>query len=246
MPQIVLRGVSKAYGPEMVLSQVDLSLTDGATTALVGPSGAGKSTLLQLINGLVRPGAGTVEVFGRPIDYARLPELRLRIGYAVQGNGLFPHLRAGDNMTLLARLAGWPRDRIRARASELMELVGLPASYSQRYPHELSGGQQQRVGLCRAMMLDPPMLLLDEPFASLDAPSRREIHAEFLRLQAWAPRTVVLVTHDASEAMRLAQRVVILRQGGIVQHATVAEVAGQPANDFVRELFQTTACEDLK
>src|ERR1700691_3289864 len=195
MAQIILKGVSKTYGKEAALRDVTVEFGDGVTTALAGPSGSGKSTLLQLINGLVRPSTGTVYVFGKPIDYGRLPELRRQIGYAVQGTGLFPHLNVEKNITLLARLIGWGTDRIRGRAEELMSLVGLSWNYAVRFPHELSGGQQQRVGLCRAMMLNPPIFLLDEPFGALDPVTRREIHQEFLRLQASEPRTMVLVTH---------------------------------------------------
>src|SRR5262245_37479995 len=160
MAQISFDRVSKLYGEEKALHEVSLTLVDDVTTAVVGPSGSGKSTLLQLINGLVRPSQGSVRVFGQPIDYQQLPRLRLQIGYAVQGTGLFPHLTVEGNVTLLARLARWDPERIRARAEELMKLVGLPAEYARRYPHELSGGQQQRVGLCRAMMLGPRVFLL--------------------------------------------------------------------------------------
>jgi osmoprotectant transport system ATP-binding protein len=238
MPQILLDRVSKSYGPHTALADVDLTLADDVTTALVGPSGSGKSTLLQLINALVRPERGTVHVFGVPIDYDRLPELRRRIGYSVQGTGLFPHMTVGQNVSLLARLTGWDRKRTVDRAAELMKLVGLPVEYAHRYPHELSGGQQQRVGLCRAMMLDPAIFLLDEPFGALDPITRSEIHAEFLRLQSLAPRTIVLVTHDLREAMKLAQRLVILESGRVVQHGPCAEVLRAPANDFVRSFFQ--------
>src|SRR5919197_132224 len=144
MAQIAFERVTKCYAQEKALQDVSLSFVDDITTAVVGVSGSGKSTLLQLINGLVRPSRGTVHVFGKPIDYRHLPELRRQIGYAVQGTGLFPHLTVEGNITLLARLAGWDRDRIAARAGELMRLVGLPAEYARRYPHELSGGQQQR------------------------------------------------------------------------------------------------------
>src|ERR1700751_5932675 len=156
MSEVVLKGVSKAYHKEAALRDVTVAFVDGVTTAVVGPSGSGKSTLLQLINGLVRPGSGTVQVFGNPIDYDRLPQLRRQIGYAVQGTGLFPHLTVERNITLLARLVGWDAERSRRRAQELMERVGLPWAFATRYPHQLSGGQQQRVGLCRAMMLQPP------------------------------------------------------------------------------------------
>ncbi len=149
MPEILFQDVSKIYIKEAALRDVTVGFVDGVTTAVVGPSGSGKSTLLQLINGLVRPSSGTVHVHGKPINYDRLPELRRQIGYAVQGTGLFPHLTVERNITLLARLVGWKAGRIRARAQELMERVGLPWMFATRYPHELSGGQQQRVGLCR-------------------------------------------------------------------------------------------------
>ncbi len=238
MPQILFEHVSKSYGPEPALRDVDLAFTDGATTALIGPSGSGKSTLLQLINGLERPTSGTVHVFGKPIDYRRLPELRRQIGYAVQGTGLFPHLTVAANIDLVARLEGWDRERCTARAGELMDRVGLPRDFGRRYPHELSGGQQQRVGLCRAMMLNPPVFLLDEPFGALDPVTRGDIHEEFLRLQASEPRTIVLVTHDLREAMKLAQYLVILGGGRVVQHGPCAEVVRQPADEFVRNFFR--------
>src|SRR6516225_3013644 len=238
MPEIVFQGVSKSYGKDAALHDVTVAFEDGVTTAVVGPSGGGKSTLLQLINGLVRPSTGTVRVFGKPIDYDRLPELRRQIGYAVQGTGLFPHLTALRNITLLATLVGWDVGRVEKRARELMKLVSLPWEYGARYPHQLSGGQQQRVVLCRAMMLDPPIFLLDEPFGALDPITRHEIHEEFLRLQALAPRTIVLVTHDLREAVKLAQRLVILERGRVVQQGPCAEVLRAPANEFVRSFFQ--------
>jgi osmoprotectant transport system ATP-binding protein len=194
---------------------------------------------LQLINGLVRPTEGTVHVFGRPIDYGRLPELRRRIGYAVQGTGLFPHLTVERNITLLARLVGWDTDRIRGRAQELLSLVGLSWDHANRYPHELSGGQQQRVGLCRAMMLNPPIFLLDEPFGALDPVTRQEIHQEFLRLQASEPRTMILVTHDLREAIKLAQRLLVLDHGHIVQHGPCEEIVHTPTDEFVGAFFRS-------
>jgi osmoprotectant transport system ATP-binding protein len=239
MPHIVLDDVSKSYGQEEALRAAHVEFADGVTTAVVGTSGSGKSTLLQVINGLVRPSAGTVHVFGKPIDYGRLPELRRQIGYAVQGTGLFPHLTVEKNITLLARLVGWSKDRSRTRAMELMNLVGLPWDYAARYPFELSGGQQQRVGLCRAMMLNPPIFLLDEPFGALDPVTRQEIHQEFLRLQASEPRTIVLVTHDLREALKLAQRLAVLDRGRIVQHGPCEEIVEAPATEFVRTFFRS-------
>jgi osmoprotectant transport system ATP-binding protein len=239
MAQVSLENVSHRYAAEPALQDVTLAFVDDVTTAVVGPSGSGKSTLLQLINGLVRPNQGKVCVFGKPLDYSRLPELRRQIGYAVQGTGLFPHLTVEGNITLLARLVGWDRDRIRARAETLMTRVNLPLDYARRYPHELSGGQQQRVGLCRAMMLNPRIFLLDEPFGALDPITRAEIHQEFVRLQASEARTIILVTHDLSEARKLAQRVVVLDRGRLVHHGTFAEVLEGPAEGFVRTFFQS-------
>ena len=239
MSQIILKRVSKSYGGEAALRDVDVEFAAGVTTAVVGPSGSGKSTLLQLINGLVRPDEGSVHVFDQPIDYRRLPELRRQIGYAVQGTGLFPHLTVERNVTLLARLVGWNKERIRLRAEELLNLVGLSWDYAARFPHELSGGQQQRVGLCRAMMLNPAIFLLDEPFGALDPVTRQEIHQEFLRLQASEPRTMVLVTHDLREAVKLAQRMMVLDHGRIAQHGPCAEIVNAPADEFVRTFFRS-------
>jgi osmoprotectant transport system ATP-binding protein len=238
MPEICFQNVTKSYGKEAALHDLTVAIEDGVTTAVVGPSGSGKSTLLQLINGLVRPSAGTVQVFGQPINYDRLPQLRRLIGYAVQGTGLFPHLTVERNITLLARLEGWSNDRIRTRAQDLMQRVGLPWTFATRYPHQLSGGQQQRVGLCRAMMLQPPLFLLDEPFGALDPVTRNEIQEEFLRLQQSEPSTMVLVTHDLREALRLAQRLIVLDRGRIAQHGTGSVIVNTPANEFVRSFFQ--------
>ncbi len=239
MTQIALENISKSYGDVQALQDIDLIFTDDVTTAVVGPSGSGKSTLLQTINGLVRPSRGSVVVFGKPINYQRLPELRLRIGYAVQGTGLFPHLTVETNIALLARLAKWDAERIKVRTEELMKLVNLPLSYAERYPHELSGGEQQRVGLCRAMILQPQIFLLDEPFGALDPMTRNEIQREFLHLQRSEARTIVLVTHDLREALKLAQRLVVLDRGRLVQHGTCGEILENPANGFVHSFFQS-------
>jgi osmoprotectant transport system ATP-binding protein len=238
-PEIVFEEVTKTYNKQRALDAVSLRLEGNVTTSVVGPSGSGKSTLLQLINGLERPDTGSIRVDGNPIDYHRLPEMRRGMGYAVQGTGLFPHLNVFRNISLLAALAGWEKDRIRERVATLMELVDLPSAYVRRYPYELSGGEQQRVGLCRAMMLNPRFLLLDEPFGALDPITRNEIHREFLKLQQPEPRTVVLVTHDLREAIKLGQNLVILDKGKVVQRGSCEEVARSPANDFVRDLLNT-------
>ena len=239
MSQIHLSEVTKSYDGKDVVDRIDLAIESDTTTAVVGPSGSGKTTLLQLINGLVRPDHGRVHVFGRSIDYDALPQLRLKIGYAVQGTGLFPHMTVWKNITILARLNNWQRQRVDERGRHLMELAGLPATMAARYPHELSGGEQQRVGLCRAMMLDPTIFLLDEPFGALDSITRDEIHREFLHIQRTEPRTIVLVTHDMREALRLAERVVIVDQGRVVQDSAREEIIANPANNFVRNLVHS-------
>lgn len=239
MTQIRLHDVSKHYDDEVAVDGVDLDFENGAVTAVVGPSGSGKSTLLQLINGLVRPTRGRVSVFGKAIDYDHLPELRRDIGYAVQGTGLFPHMTVEGNVSLLARIAAWDQERLQGRLATLMELVGLPPEYRSRYPHELSGGQQQRVGLCRAMMLNPPVFLLDESFGALDPVTRAEIHEEFLHLQEVEPRTIVLVTHDLREALKLSRRLVVLDDGRVAQHGTSDAILNRPESDFVRDFFHS-------
>jgi osmoprotectant transport system ATP-binding protein len=239
MPRIALQNVTHRYGGETALRSVSISFEDDVTTAIVGRSGSGKSTLLQCINGLVRPGEGTVRVFDAPLDYNDLPAIRRRIGWAVQGTGLFPHMTVAGNITLLGRINGWDAVRMRERMAELMRLVELPGAFADRYPQELSGGEQQRVGLCRAMMLDPPVFLLDEPFGALDSITRSEIHGEFERLQRHAPRTIILVTHDLREAVRLAQRLVILDGGALAQHDSVENVLAAPASPAVAELVDS-------
>lgn len=241
MPSVVLDNVVKRYEQETALAGVSLAIPEKIITAIVGPSGSGKSTLLQTINGLVRPDAGTIEVFGQPIDYAHIETLRRRIGYAVQGIGLFPHMKAWRNITLLAEFEGWERERIEKRGRELMALVGLDERYASRYPHELSGGQQQRVGLCRAMMLNPPLFLLDEPFAAVDPITREEIHDELLKAQGIEPRSIVIVTHDIREALALGQYLVIMDRGRILQQGDRTHVLANPGSDFIRRLFEKYA-----
>ncbi len=238
MAHIELRGVSKHYEKITAVESVNLSFTDDITTALIGPSGSGKSTLLQLINGLARPDSGEVHLFGRRLAYDQIAHLRRRIGYAVQGTGLFPHLTVGENIGLLARIEKWDSPKRRRRIEELMRLVELPQEYAERYPHELSGGEKQRVGLCRAMVLGPPVFLLDEPFGALDPITRREIHGEFKRLQKSEARTIVMVTHDLREALSLADQIVVMHKGRVVQNGPSGEVVENPANSFIRRFFE--------
>lgn len=196
-----------------------------------------KTSLLHHINGLLMPDAGNVEVFGEPIDYEHLPELRRRMGYAVQSVGLFPHLTIADNIALVAQLSEWAVPRIRERSQHLMEMMRLNTALLDRFPHELSGGQRQRVGICRAMMLNPDLLLLDEPFSGVDPITRTRIHENFLTLLETEPASAVIVTHDIREAIRLASSIVIMEEGHILQTGTVSDTLENPASESIARLF---------
>lgn len=237
------RSVSLHRGDVLALDDVTLSLPLGQTTAVLGASGSGKSTLVQLIIGLLRPDSGVVKTLGEPIDFDNPRPMRKRIGYAIQDVSLFPHLDVRSNILLPAALSGWGKAEQTARLDELLQLMRLPASVVDRYPHELSGGQQQRAGLCRAMVLRPELLLLDEPFSGLDTMTRKSIHEQFLDMQRQAPVSTVLVTHDPQEAINLSHDLVVIRSGRVQQYGTVSEVTGNPANDYVRDLC--TALESL-
>lgn len=235
--------VSLRRGGILALDAVTLALPLGQTTAVLGASGSGKSTLVQLIIGLLRPDTGTVKTLGEPIDFADPRPMRKRIGYAIQDVSLFPHLDVRSNILLPARISGWSAAEEAARLEDLLQLMHLPADVLDRYPHELSGGQQQRAGLCRAMMLRPELLLLDEPFSGLDTMTRKSIHEQFLDMQQRAPISTVLVTHDPQEAINLSHSLVVLKAGRVQQYGPVAEVIAEPANEYVRELC--TALESL-
>jgi osmoprotectant transport system ATP-binding protein len=215
---ISFSAVSKSFAKETVLQSLSLDLPDKQLTAVIGRSGCGKSTLIKMINGLLKPDSGEVALGGAALDYSDLPRLRRGIGYAVQGTGLFPHLSAADNIALLGQLEGWQPARIEARIDELLPLVQLDPAILQRFPNQLSGGQQQRVGLCRALILNPSLLLLDEPFAALDPLTRLEVQDQLLAMQRAEPRTCVLVTHDMAEAMRLADNILVMGHGEILAH----------------------------
>jgi osmoprotectant transport system ATP-binding protein len=227
--------VSKRFGPIVALDSITLVCGSGRTTALLGPSGCGKSTLLRLAIGLLLPDAGAVRVDGRNMEVQRFTELRQRIGYVIQEGGLFPHLDVEANVTLMARHLRWDPGRISQRYRELRELVKLPASASARLPEELSGGQRQRVSLMRALMLDPQLLLLDEPLGALDPMIRRDLQHDLAQLFAGLKRTVVLVTHDIAEAGLLADTLVLLNSGRIVQQGSLADLLDRPQGPFVSE-----------
>lgn len=207
---------SRQEGPP-VLSGLDLSVEPGVVLALVGRSGAGKSTILKLINRLLLPSSGAVLMDGRDTRTWDPYELRRRTGYVLQDVGLFPHMTVGRNVGVIPRLAGWAPERVTERTKELLSLVGLsPDTYADRFPHELSGGERQRVGVARALALDPPVLLMDEPFGALDPLTRAEMHREFRRIQDRVRKTVVIVTHDMAEAFALSQRIGVLYDGRLI------------------------------
>lgn len=227
--------VSKNYpNGTTAVDDLSLELAEGGITVLVGPSGCGKTTTLRMINRMVEPTAGTVSLRGRDIREVNAPELRRGIGYVIQHAGLFPHRTILDNIATVPLLLGWSRKKARARAAELLELVGLPAEMAGRYPSQLSGGQQQRVGVARALGADPPVLLMDEPFSAVDPIVRAELQAEFIRLQKELHKTIVFVTHDIDEAIKLGDNIAVFRTGGtLAQFDTPERLLASPADDFV-------------
>lgn len=204
---------------------------------LLGPSGCGKTTLLKMINRIQEPTSGTIEIDGVDVLARNPAELRREIGYVIQQTGLFPHMTVAANIAVVPKLLKWDRERIEQRMQELLDLVGLPpADYAHRYPGQLSGGEQQRVGLARALAVQPPTMLMDEPFGALDAITRRRLQDELARIHKAVSQTVVFVTHDIEEALRLADRIAILRAGKVEQFGTPLEIMQAPANEFVADL----------
>ena len=228
-----LRGVTKRFGAVEVLRAIDLTAAAGLTTVLIGPSGCGKSTVLRLMIGLLSPDAGAVRFDGAPVGAGSVDAVRRRTGYVIQDGGLFPHLGARANIVLMARHRGWDATRIEARVAELVALTRFPADALHRYPVELSGGQRQRVSLMRALMLDPDVILLDEPLAALDPLVRAELQTDLRAIFRALGKTVVLVTHDLTEAGRLGDVIVLLRDGAVVQQGTLAELVRAPREPFV-------------
>lgn len=232
---LAFTNVRRCFGDVAAVDGVSLALPAGATTVLIGPSGCGKSTLLRLAVGLVTPEAGTVTVFGETLAAGNLLTLRRRMGYVIQGGGLFPHLTAAGNATLLVRHLGWDEARIEDRQAQLAALVQLPRELLQRYPLELSGGERQRVSLLRALMPDPGLLLLDEPLVALDPIIRVDLQAVLKRVFAALGKTVLLVTHDLAEAAYFGSHIVLMRAGRIVQQGAMQDFIRQPAEPFVTQ-----------
>ncbi|PPD58512.1 ABC transporter ATP-binding protein [Dehalogenimonas etheniformans] len=237
---IELLDVSKDYGTTHALRGVSITIPRGQVTVLIGPSGCGKTTFLRVINRLVTPTAGKVLIDGQDNTGIKSEDLRRGIGYAIQGVGLFPHWTVAGNIATVPKLIGWQRERIEKRVRELLELVGLsPKDYANRYPAELSGGQAQRVGVARALAADPPILLMDEPFGAVDPLTRIRLQNEFMRIQSRLKKTVIFVTHDLEEAIRLADRIAIMAAGEIVQYDTPENILSKPANKYVHDFVGT-------
>jgi osmoprotectant transport system ATP-binding protein len=234
---IAIDAVEKTYDGRRALGPVSLDVAGGARVAIVGPSGCGKSTLLRVILGLVSPDAGRVTVGGEPVDPRTKIAVRRRVGYVVQDGGLFPHLTAEGNLTLVARHLGWEEARIARRVGELAEMTGIDRAALARWPAQLSGGQKQRVGVMRALFLDPDVVLMDEPLGALDPITRRKLQSELRMLFRSLAKTLVLVTHDVAEAAFLSEEAVVMRDGCIVQRGTVEAMTRSPHDDFVRDLL---------
>jgi osmoprotectant transport system ATP-binding protein len=238
--EIVFDRVTKRYAGREAAAISDLSLEIPAGTfcVLVGPSGGGKTTALKLVNRLIPFDEGDIRIDGRSILELPVVELRRGIGYVIQNVGLFPHMTVADNIATVPRLLGWPKERSKGRAAELLELVGLDPGYAKRYPAELSGGQRQRVGLARALAADPPLLLMDEPFGALDPITRSRLQQELRRLHREVAKTVIFVTHDIDEAILMGDRIAILREGGILaQYDTPDAILAHPADEFVAQFI---------
>ncbi|MBB71125.1 MAG: glycine/betaine ABC transporter ATP-binding protein [Legionellales bacterium] len=241
---ITLKHLSKSFdnGQSYVVNDVSLEIARGEILVLLGSSGSGKTTTMKMINRLVEPTSGDITIDGKPILEQNPVQLRRSIGYVFQGIGLFPHMTLAQNITVVMKLMKAPRDARDARARELLDLVNLPPDqFAERYPHELSGGQRQRVGVARALATDPDYLLMDEPFGALDAITRDELQEEILRLNKELHKTIVFVTHDLFEALRLGDRIAIMHEGRVEQVGCKDDILSHPATDFVQDLFAKPA-----
>lgn len=234
---IEFHDVSKVFAGQQAVSDLNLTFAEGAFSVLIGTSGSGKSTTLKMINRLVEHDSGRIRFAGQEIRSLPVLELRRRMGYAIQSIGLFPHWTVARNIATVPQLQKWSKQKIADRVDELMALLGLEPALRERYPHQLSGGQQQRVGVARALAANPEVLLMDEPFGALDPVTRGALQLEMTRIHRILGRTIILVTHDIDEALRLADRLVLMDNGRVVQQGSPLELLTQPATPFVREFF---------
>ncbi|WP_455383042.1 betaine/proline/choline family ABC transporter ATP-binding protein [Salinispira pacifica] len=233
---IEFRGVSKYYGDFRALDNLSFTVEEGKVCVLIGPSGCGKSTTLRLINRMIEPSSGEILVDGRNVRTVRSEKLRRGVGYVIQNVGLLPHMTVEQNVSIVPRLLGWDDRKMKDRSDELLDLVGLaPDQYRSKYPHQLSGGEAQRIGVARALAANPPILLMDEPFGAVDPLNRETLQGEFTSIQRKLKKTVIFVTHDLDEAIRVADTVVLMQSGRIVQHDTPERLLAQPKNQFARD-----------
>jgi len=241
MSMIEIRNVTKRYGTAAVVDDVSMDVEKGSITAVVGTSGSGKSTLMRMINRLVPITSGEIFVGGRNIMDVPVTELRRKIGYAIQGHGLFPHRTVSQNIATVPQLLGWDTAKIKSRVEELLGLFNLdPAAFAEKYPHQLSGGQQQRVGVARALAAEPELLLMDEPFGALDPVIRGKAQDDLLAIQKQFGTTVVLVTHDMDEAFHLGNQIAVMSAGKLLQCSTPEKILTEPADPFVQQLTGTS------
>lgn len=236
---IKLENVEKVYpGGVRALKGISMEIASGETVTLVGPSGCGKTTTLKLINRLIEPTKGRIFIHDEDIAKKDPVKLRRQIGYSIQEVGLFPHMTVEENIAVVPKLLGWPKSRIKKRAEELLKLVRMePERFSEKYPRQLSGGQRQRIGVARSLGGDPPLLLMDEPFGALDPITRKDLQEEFIDIQKKVKKTIVFVTHDLSEALKLGDRIAIMRDGGLEQFDTRKRLLREPANKFVERFL---------
>ncbi len=239
--------VSKMYGSFRAVHNVNLHIREGELVTLIGPSGSGKTTTMKMINRLIEPSGGTILINGKPVSEHNVVELRRNIGYVIQNIGLLPHMTLAENIAIVPKMQKWDKARYEARVDELLALVGLnPAQYRNRYPAELSGGQQQRIGVIRALAADPAIVLMDEPFSALDPISREQLQDEVLRLQQTLQKTIVFVTHDIDEAIKMGDRICIMNQGQIVQMDTPENILRHPADEFVSAFIGSKRMSQLE
>jgi osmoprotectant transport system ATP-binding protein len=237
---ISLDHVTKEYPGKTAVDELTLNIEDGEFCVLIGPSGCGKSTTLRMINRLIPVSGGVITIDGEDINAYRPEELRRRIGYSIQSVGLFPHMTVAQNIGVVPRLMDWEAQRTMKRTDQLLDLLNLdPGAYRDKYPRQLSGGEAQRVGVARALAADPAILLMDEPFGAIDPITRESLQTEFARIQNELKKTIVFVTHDIDEAIRLATRIVVLKDGKLVQHDTPENIMTNPAGRFVTEFIGT-------
>lgn len=237
---IELKNVTKKYGEFVAVDDLSFTVENGEVCVLIGPSGCGKSTTIKLINRMLEPTSGDIYVEGKHVRSERPDILRRKIGYVIQNIGLFPHMTVAENIAVVPKLLGWERPRIEQRTGDLLDLIGLkPKLYADKFPRQLSGGEAQRIGVARALAADPPLLLMDEPFGAVDPLNRQVLQAEFLKIQRQLHKTVIFVTHDLDEAIRLADRIVLLDKGRILQHDSPEDLLSRPANKFVRNFVGT-------